>query len=72
MLESRPDWCISRQRTWGAPITLFVNKVDGSLHPNTVDLIEQVALRMRRRALMPGLILMLQTSWVMKPMPTRK
>ncbi len=51
MLESRPDWCISRQRTWGAPITLFVNKVDGSLHPNTVDLIEQVALRIEEKGI---------------------
>ena len=51
MLESRPDWCISRQRTWGAPITLFVNKVDGSLHPNTVELIEQVALRIEEKGI---------------------
>jgi isoleucyl-tRNA synthetase len=26
MVERRPDWCISRQRTWGVPIALFVNK----------------------------------------------
>jgi isoleucyl-tRNA synthetase len=26
MIEQRPDWCISRQRTWGVPIALFVNK----------------------------------------------
>ncbi|MGB1175095.1 MAG: isoleucine--tRNA ligase [Luminiphilus sp.] len=51
MLESRPDWCISRQRTWGAPITLFVNKVDGSLHPNTVELVEQVALRIEEKGI---------------------
>lgn len=43
MMGSRPDWCISRQRTWGVPITLFVNKVSGELHPNTKDLIETVA-----------------------------
>ena len=45
MLENRPDWCVSRQRTWGAPIPLFVNKVDGSLHPSSVALIEDVATR---------------------------
>jgi len=29
MVESRPDWCISRQRAWGVPIALFVAKADG-------------------------------------------
>ncbi len=29
MIESRPDWCISRQRAWGVPIALFVNKKTG-------------------------------------------
>lgn len=43
MMGSRPDWCISRQRTWGVPITLFVNKVTGELHPNTQALMETVA-----------------------------
>ncbi len=45
MVEGRPDWCISRQRTWGVPIALFVHKETGELHPNTAELIEQVALR---------------------------
>ncbi|HSG61662.1 MAG TPA: class I tRNA ligase family protein, partial [Pseudomonadales bacterium] len=48
MLESTPDWCISRQRTWGAPITLFVHKDTQELHPNTSALIEQVALRVEK------------------------
>ncbi|WP_105167733.1 isoleucine--tRNA ligase [Pseudoalteromonas sp. T1lg23B] len=43
MVEGRPDWCISRQRTWGVPIALFVDKDTGALHPNTNELIEQVA-----------------------------
>ena len=45
MLDNSPDWCISRQRTWGVPIALFVHKQTGELHPNTAELIEQVALR---------------------------
>ena len=43
MVNNRPDWCISRQRTWGVPITLFVHKESGELHPQTNELIEQVA-----------------------------
>jgi len=43
MVESRPDWCISRQRTWGVPITLFVHKESGELHPNTQEIIKTVA-----------------------------
>jgi isoleucyl-tRNA synthetase len=43
MLEQSPDWCISRQRTWGVPITLFVHKDTYELHPRTTELIEEVA-----------------------------
>ncbi|MFB5142632.1 isoleucine--tRNA ligase [Vibrio diabolicus] len=43
MIEGRPEWCISRQRTWGVPIALFVHKETAELHPNTLDLIEKVA-----------------------------
>jgi isoleucyl-tRNA synthetase len=48
MIRERPDWCISRQRTWGVPIAVFVHKVTGELHPKTLDLIEQVALRVEQ------------------------
>jgi isoleucyl-tRNA synthetase len=43
MIAGRPDWCVSRQRTWGVPIPLFVGKVSGELHPKTPELIEAVA-----------------------------
>ncbi|MBK7249569.1 MAG: isoleucine--tRNA ligase [Gammaproteobacteria bacterium] len=45
MIENRPDWCISRQRTWGVPITLFVHRSTGELHPRTQAFIELVASR---------------------------
>ncbi len=43
MLEGRPDWCVSRQRTWGNPIAIFVHKKTKELHPRTPELMEQVA-----------------------------
>ena len=38
MLEGRPDWCISRQRNWGVPITLVVHKDTAEIHPNQQEL----------------------------------
>ncbi|WP_417568316.1 isoleucine--tRNA ligase [Marinobacter sp.] len=43
MFNQSPDWCISRQRTWGVPITLFIHKETQELHPDTQNLIEKVA-----------------------------
>ena len=43
MIKNRPDWCVSRQRNWGVPMTFFVHKESGELHPNTPALLEQVA-----------------------------
>ena len=48
MVEGRPDWCISRQRTWGVPITLLVHKQTGELHPRTDEIIETVAQRVEQ------------------------
>lgn len=48
MIANRPDWCISRQRTWGVPIALFIHKENGDLHPNTEVLIEQVAQKIEQ------------------------
>jgi isoleucyl-tRNA synthetase len=51
MIKDRPDWCLSRQRTWGVPITLFVHKQTQELHPRTQELIEQVAARVEKEGI---------------------
>lgn len=43
MMGTRPDWCISRQRTWGVPIAFFMHKDTQELHPDTEQLLEKVA-----------------------------
>jgi isoleucyl-tRNA synthetase len=48
MIAGRPDWCISRQRTWGVPIALFVDKATQQPHPRSVELMEQVAQRVEK------------------------
>ncbi len=47
MIANRPDWCISRQRSWGVPIAIFADKATGEPHPRTVELMEQVAQRVQ-------------------------
>lgn len=51
MVENRPDWCISRQRTWGVPIALFVHKESNELHPRSKELIEEVAARVEQKGI---------------------
>lgn len=51
MVETRPDWCISRQRTWGVPIPLFVHKETSALHPDTAELLERVAKRVEQHGI---------------------
>jgi isoleucyl-tRNA synthetase len=48
MIAGRPDWCISRQRTWGVPIALFVRKATQEPHPDSVALLEQVAKKVEQ------------------------
>jgi isoleucyl-tRNA synthetase len=48
MVEGRPDWCISRQRSWGVPIALFYDRESGEPHPDTPALMRKVADRVER------------------------
>ncbi|WP_374555763.1 isoleucine--tRNA ligase [Thermomonas sp.] len=48
MVEGRPDWTISRQRTWGVPIALFVHRESGDIHPRSVELMRQMADRVEQ------------------------
>ena len=48
MVEGRPDWCISRQRSWGVPIALFVDRESGEPHPRSPGLLREVANLIQR------------------------
>ena len=48
MVEGRPDWTISRQRTWGVPIALFTHRETGDPHADTPALMRKVAERVER------------------------
>lgn len=48
MISGRPDWCISRQRTWGVPIALFVHRESGQPHPRSAALMREVAAKVEQ------------------------
>ncbi len=48
MVAGRPDWCISRQRLWGTPLALLLERTSGEAHPDSVRLLEEVAQRVER------------------------
>ncbi len=48
MVSDRPDWCVSRQRSWGTPMPFFVHKKSGELHPKTSHFLELVAQRVEK------------------------
>lgn len=42
-ISERTSWCISRQRSWGIPMGLFIHKIDGSMHPDTLIIMNKIA-----------------------------
>lgn len=51
MIKTRPDWCVSRQRSWGTPMTFFVHKETGELHPKSYDLLQQIAKKIENEGI---------------------
>lgn len=51
MIEGRPDWVVSRQRNWGTPMTFFIHKETGELHPRSAELLEEVAKRIEQKGI---------------------
>ncbi|CUX95646.1 Isoleucine--tRNA ligase [Candidatus Mikella endobia] len=51
MVANCPDWCVSRQRTWGVPMVLFLHNKTKLLHPRTIEIIEVVAQLVEKKGI---------------------
>ena len=72
MVENRPDWCISRQRTWGVPITLFVDKETGEPHPDSARWSKRWPSESSRKGIEAWFELEPEDCWVTRPTSTRR
>ncbi|MBM4222394.1 MAG: isoleucine--tRNA ligase [Gammaproteobacteria bacterium] len=51
MINARPDWCLSRQRFWGAPLVLIYHNQTRQIHPEMQRIAEAVASRVEQEGL---------------------
>ncbi|CAL4319511.1 Isoleucine--tRNA ligase [Buchnera aphidicola (Chaitophorus populicola)] len=51
LIKNRPDWCISRQRSWGVPLPFFIHKDTGLLHNDTNKLLKKIIYLVKKNGI---------------------
>ncbi|CAL4319997.1 Isoleucine--tRNA ligase [Buchnera aphidicola (Protaphis terricola)] len=51
MIKNRPDWCISRQRQWGVPMSIFIHKKTGQIHPKNHLIMEKIIKKIEKEGI---------------------